>query len=147
MRQMPKGRPTTLRERNNVECPGCGSILTRCRGGGRSDHGDLRLRKRICDECRFMFVTAEVPLLYPDGTPVSLSALDIGYRRMQRRVRHRQVAYYGTKMGRKPILRSAQPHITVRIVPPRRAVGPGPFPESMPQPDEDYVRPFGEEVA
>lgn len=127
MSPMPKGRPTTLRERNNVECPECGSILTRSRGGGRSDE-DHRLRRRVCEECRLIFTTVEVPVLYADGAPVPLVALDSDYRRRQRRGGRLRVGYHGTHAGRKPYARSAQLAVSVTVKDPQRVAEAGPWP-------------------
>lgn len=113
------GRPATLAERNNVECPECGSILTRCRGGGRADSGE-RLRRRICDECRAIFTTVEVPVLYDDGTPVALSALDSEHRWYHRLEQRRRIKYHGTRGGRKPYIEPARISVRVRVTDPVR---------------------------
>lgn len=133
MSPMPKGRPTTLRERNNVECPECGSILTRSRGGGRSDE-DHRLRRRICEECRLIFTTVEVPILYENGSPVPLVALDSDYRRRKRQGGRLRVGYHGTQAGRHPYARSAQLDVSVTVREPQRVAKAGPWPLDDKQP-------------
>lgn len=111
--------PTTLAQRNNVECPDCGSVKTRCRGGGRSDDGH-RLRRRICDDCGMIFTTAEVVLLYDDGTPAPLSALDSEHRWYHREEQRRRIKYHGTRGGRKAYVEPARVSIRVRVTHPVR---------------------------
>jgi len=111
--------PTTLAQRNNVECIECGSILTRCRGGGRSDGGH-RLRRRICTECQTIFCTVEVPVLYDDGSPVSITALDSELRWYHRQEQRRRIKYWGGAGGRKPYEQSAQLSVRVRVTQPVR---------------------------
>lgn len=107
-------RARTLPEYDNVECPCCGSVLTRCRGGGRADSGE-RLRRRVCQDCRTIFTTAEVVLLYDDGEPVPISALDGSLRAFNRNKLREMRGYHATTSGRRPIVRSAQLSIRVRV--------------------------------
>lgn len=111
--------PTTLAQRAGVECPECGSVRTRCRGGGRSD-GGYRLRRRQCDDCRLIFCTAEVVLLYDDGTPAPLTALDTEHRWYHRKEQRSRMGYHGTDMGRKPYTESARIHLRVKVSRPVR---------------------------
>ena len=113
------GRPTTLSERNNVECPRCESILTRSRGGGRADTGE-RLRRRVCDECGLIFTTVEVAVLYDDGSPVALTTLDSEYRWYHREEQRRRRKYHGTRTGRKPYIQPARLTIRIRVSDPSR---------------------------
>ena len=115
------GRPTTLRERNNVECPECGSILTRCRGGGRADSGE-RLRRRICQECGLIFCTVEVPVLYADGSPAPLTALDTEHRWYHREDQRKRVGWHGLATGRQPYAEPARIRIRMTVTPPVREV-------------------------
>lgn len=111
--------PTTLSQRNNVECPACESILTRCRGGGRSDEG-YRIRRRICDDCGLIFCTAEVAVMYEDGRPVPLTALDSEHRWYHRQEQRRRVKYNGTRAGRMPYAEPARLSIRVKVSEPVR---------------------------
>lgn len=114
------GRATILRDRNNVECPECGSVLTRSRGGGRDDDGN-RLRRRHCQDCGLYFTTVEVPVLYDDGTPVPLMALS-GDFRVFNRLRQRDVkGFHGGIGGRRPYAESAKLRVKVTVRRPRRA--------------------------
>lgn len=115
------GRPTVLRERNNCECPTCGSILTRSRGGGRADTGE-RLRRRVCQDCGQMFTTVEVALLYADGRPVPLPAVDSEYRLMQRDGQRKRIGYHGLNgAGRKPYEKPARIRVRISVSDPERA--------------------------
>lgn len=113
------GRASTLADRNNVECPRCESILTRCRGGGRADTGE-RLRRRVCDECGLIFTTVEVAVLYDDGSPVALTALDSEFRWYHREEQRRRVKYHGTLTGKKPYIEPARLTVRVRVTDPVR---------------------------
>ena len=113
------GRPTTLPERNNVECPSCESILTRSRGGGRSVDNH-RLRRRVCADCSLIFTTVEVPVLYDDGTPVPISALDDEHRYRNRMEQRRRVGYHGTRAGRHSYEESARLIVRVKATRPVR---------------------------
>lgn len=107
-------RAATLKERNNVECPTCGSILTRSRGGGRDDEGH-RLRRRQCMDCGLYFTTVEVPVLYDDGTSVPLMALN-GDFRVYNKLRQRDVkGFHGGIGGRLPYSESARISIKVSV--------------------------------
>ena len=112
-------RASVLAERNNVECPRCESVLTRSRGGGRADTGE-RLRRRVCDECRLIFTTVEVPLLYDDGDVVPLSAIDSEYRWYHRTEQRKRVKYHGTRTGRLPYVEPARLSVKVRVTRPVR---------------------------
>jgi hypothetical protein len=113
-------RPTTLRERDNVECPSCESILTRSRGGGRDDDGH-RLRRRHCEDCGLFFTTVEVPVLYDDGSPVPLMAL-AGDFRVFHKLKQRDVrGFHGGIGGRKPYRESARISVQVKVRRPVRA--------------------------
>ena len=108
-----------LRQRRNVECPRCESILTRSRGGGFDDDGH-RLRRRQCMDCALYFTTVEVPVLYDDGTPVPLIALS-GDFRVYHKLRQRDVkGFHGGVGGRRPYAESARLSIKVNVRPPRR---------------------------
>lgn len=111
--------PTTLAQRNNVECPDCGSVLTRCRGGGRSDEGH-RIRRRICQDCNLIFCTVEVVVMYDDGTPVPLTALDSEHRWYHRQEQRRRVKYHGTRTGRQPYEEPARLSVKVKVSEPVR---------------------------
>ena len=113
------GRAAVLRERNNVECISCGSILTRCRGGGRSEEGH-RLRRRVCQECSQIFTTVEVPVLYRDGSPVPLSALDGEIRWLNVESMRRRRGYQGGMGGRQPYERGASLRVSVSVSEPKR---------------------------
>ena len=106
-------RARHLRELDNVECPRCESVLTRCRGGGRADTGE-RLRRRVCQECAQIFTTVEVAVLYADGEVVPISALDSEIRAMNRRNQRARIGYHGTMSGRRPYAESSR--LTVRVV-------------------------------
>ena len=111
--------PTTLAERNNVECIECGSIKTRCRGGGRSDEGH-RLRRRICADCGQIFTTVEIALTYPDGSAVPLTALDSEHRWYHREEQRRRIKYHGTAGGRRPYVEPARLRVSVKVTEPIR---------------------------
>lgn len=113
-------RAAVLHERNNVECPECGSILTRCRGGGRADSGE-RLRRRVCEDCRLIFTTVEVPVLYQDGRCVPLTALDSELRWYNREEQRRRVGYHHGAGGRRPYATPARLNVRVKVTEPRRA--------------------------
>lgn len=138
-RQMPVGRPTTLQERNNVECPECGSILTRSRGGGRDDN-DHRLRRRRCEECNLLFCTVEVVVLYPDGKPVPFDSLVTDHRLQRRAHGRRKKGYHGTAAGRKPYVSSARMRVRVTVDPPVEAETVGPWPEDLAKRPSDPPR-------
>ena len=125
-KKMPKGRPTTLKERNNVECPECGSILTRSRGGGRSS-GDHRLRRRMCEDCGQLFATVEVPVLYNDGEIVPFAAICPKFREQQRLEQRKRVGYHGTAAGRRPYERAADLKVHVIAIRPKRVEESGPW--------------------
>lgn len=122
------GRPTTLAERNNVECPECGSRLTRSRGGGR-DIDDQRIRRRVCVDCRLIFCTVETVLLYEDGSPVPFSALVQDNLIANRRNQRRRVGYHAMKSGRRPYIQPARVRVRVSVSRPVRAEHAGPWPE------------------
>jgi hypothetical protein len=107
-------RSATLRERNNVECPRCESILTRSRGGGYSDDG-YRLRRRHCQDCDLYFTTAEVPVLYDDGSPVPLMALSGEFRDYNKLRQRDVVGFHGGIGGRRPYVESARLSIEVKV--------------------------------
>jgi hypothetical protein len=112
-------RAVTLRDRSNVECPRCESILTRSRGGGHDDQGH-RLRRRHCEDCDLYFTTVEVPVLYDDGTPVPLMALS-GDFRVYNKLRQRDVkGFHGGVGGRRPYSESARLSIQVKVRRPER---------------------------
>lgn len=124
MRDM--SRPARLHELNNVECVGCGSVLTRCRGGGRT-LDDERIRRRICDECGTDFTTVELPLFYDDGSTVPLTSLVPSYLWANRRTQRARIGYHATSAGQKPWGKPARIRATIRVSRPVRAAGPGPW--------------------
>jgi hypothetical protein len=124
------GRPTSLRERNNVECPSCGSILTRSRGGGR-DIYEQRIRRRLCMDCDLFFSTVEVPILYADGKPVPFSALVPDNLIANRRNQRRRVGYHSMASGRHPYVKPARVRVSVAVQPPVRADGAGPWSDEL----------------
>lgn len=124
------GRPTTLRERNNVECVECGSILTRCRGGGRTVD-DQRIRRRVCVDCGTLFCTVELPLLYDDGERVPFSALVMDNLEANRRNQRARVGYHGTTTGRHPYVKPAIVRASVKVSRPERSVEAGPWSEEV----------------
>lgn len=121
------GRPQTLGEKNNVECVDCGSILTRSRGGGLTQD-DQRIRRRICTECRKIFCTIEVPVLYESGEAVPFSALVTDNLIANRRNQRRRVGYHAMTSGRHPYIQPARVKVRVRVEPPVRSSSPGPWP-------------------
>ena len=124
------GRPTTLKERNNVECPQCGSVLTRGRGGGRSAD-EHRVRRRRCDDCGTLFCTVEVALFYKDGTLVPFGALVPSYLEANRRTQRARVGYHETASGRPPYVVPARLRVRVSVQPPVRDENPGPWASSV----------------
>lgn len=126
-RTMPVGRPTTLKERNNVECPSCGSILTRSRGGGRSVD-EHRIRRRYCETCRELFCTVEIPLRYADGSLVPFSAVVPDYALANRLRQRVSRGYHSTTAGRHPYSTPARLVVAVKVSRPDREPLPGPWP-------------------
>ncbi len=107
-------RAATLREKDNVECPSCESILTRSRGGGRDDAGH-RLRRRQCMDCDLYFTTVEVPVMYEDGSPVPISALSGDFRVYNQLRQHDVRGFHGGVGGRRAYSESARLSVQVKV--------------------------------
>ena len=74
----------------------------------------------LCAECGQIFTTVETPVLYADGSPVPLSALDGEIRWRNVEAMRLRRGYHGGIGGRKPFERGAQLRVRVTVVDPAR---------------------------
>jgi hypothetical protein len=74
----------------------------------------------VCDDCTLIFTTAEIVLLYDDGRPVPISALDEEHRYRNQQEQRKRVGYHGTRGGRRSYEESARISMKVRVSEPVR---------------------------
>jgi hypothetical protein len=92
-------------------CPECGDTNSKSMQRGWSDPDDHFLRKRICQNCRVGFVTAEVVVPTEQTTFYRLDYRGREWRRENYRRR------YAKTDLRLPIQNSDQLHVTIKVIP------------------------------
>ena len=104
-----------MSENRRVECPRCGSPNNKCERMGRDVSDTYSLRLRSCQDCGKPFTTAEVPILDPDGEPVTFGSLDTEYNHYMRDWQRRYRGGYQGKVYQRRIKPMAVLSIDVRV--------------------------------